>query len=119
MQTKTKHHWVGRVGPLILGCLLMELSVTVIGFDAVAEEMVPSSYSPVVIHEDFDSIMNRMSAAKPSVMKEHLDLLQKRYDLSDKPLGSVTQPNGKPVQAGVRVKLPDGVSWQELTKMSP
>ena len=31
----------------------------------------PSSYSPVVIQEDFASVMKRMSAAKPGIMKQH------------------------------------------------
>ena len=31
----------------------------------------PSSYSPVVIQEDFASVMKRMSAAKPGIMQKH------------------------------------------------
>lgn len=41
----------------------------------------PSSYSPVVIQEDFASIMARMKADKPAVMKKHMDLINQRYDL--------------------------------------
>jgi cytochrome c peroxidase len=78
-----------------------------------------SSYSPVVITEDFDSIMARMKAAKPEVMKRHMDLLQERYDLLDNPAEGVTMSRGKPIQQGVRVKLPAGMTWQELAGMTP
>ena len=35
----------------------------------------PSSYAPVVITEDFDSIMARMKAAKPEVMQRQMNML--------------------------------------------
>jgi cytochrome c peroxidase len=80
---------------------------------------VPSSYSRVVITEDFDSIMARMKAVKPEVMKQQMDLLNERYDLSDHPAQGVTMSRGKPIQKGVRAKLPAGITWQELAEMSP
>ncbi len=79
----------------------------------------PSSYSPVVITEDFEQTMARMKAAKPEVMKKQMDLLQQRYDLADRPADGVTMSGGKAVQAGVRVKLPDGVTWEKLAEMTP
>ena len=78
-----------------------------------------SSYSPVVINEDFESIMARMKAAKPEVMKRQMDLLNERYDLSDKPAKGVTMSRGKPIQDGVRAKLPSDVTWEELAEMTP
>ncbi|MBN1912447.1 MAG: cytochrome B6 [Pirellulales bacterium] len=83
-------------------------------------EQKRSSYAPVVITEDFDAIVQRMSEAKPEIEKKHVALLEERYDLSDSPAQGVTMSRGKAVQGGVRVKLPDGVSsWQELAAMSP
>lgn len=79
----------------------------------------PSSYSPVVITEDFATIMSRMKAAKPEVMKKHMDLLSERYDLSNRPARGVTMSRGKPIQEGVRVKLPKGMTWQTLASMTP
>lgn len=79
----------------------------------------PSSYSPVVITEPFDSIVARMKAAKPNVMKLHMDLLKSRYDLSNRAADGVTMSRGKPVQDGVRAKLPKGVTWEKLGQMSP
>ncbi|HEY1433667.1 MAG TPA: hypothetical protein VGF39_18855, partial [Stellaceae bacterium] len=67
-----------------------------------------SSYMPVDITESFASLMARLSAAKPGVEQEHNALLNERYDLSDRPAQGVVMDRGKPVQEGVRVKLPAG-----------
>ena len=83
------------------------------------EKPVPSSYAPVDIHEPFAAIMARMSAAKDGIMKRQKDLLAERYDLSDRPASGVTMSRNKAVQQGVRVKLPSGVTWDQLAKMTP
>ncbi|MES2675128.1 MAG: cytochrome B6 [Pseudomonadota bacterium] len=82
-------------------------------------EEKPTSYSPVVIKEDFASTMARMKAAKPKVMKRQMDLLNQRYDLSDRPAPGVTMSRGKSLQDGVRVKLPAGMTWEKLAEMGP
>ncbi|MCH8881382.1 MAG: cytochrome B6 [Planctomycetes bacterium] len=79
----------------------------------------PSSYAPVVIKEDFQAVMARMSAAKAEVMKRQMDLLQERYDLSNRPAKGVAMSRGKPIQAGVRVKLTQDTSWDKLSQMMP
>ncbi|MHC4479235.1 MAG: cytochrome B6 [Planctomycetota bacterium] len=79
----------------------------------------PSSYAPVVITEDFQSIMSRMKAAKAQVMQRQMDLLAERYDLSNRAAADVTMSGGKAVQQGVRVKLPAGMTWQKLAEMTP
>lgn len=80
---------------------------------------LPSSYMPVVINETFQSILQRMSAAKQAINDRQQALLQERYDLSNTPSKTVTMSNGKPIQDGVRVKLPQGVTWDQLAKMTP
>ncbi len=80
---------------------------------------VPSSYSPVVIKEAFDATKARMEAAKAEIMKRQMTLLEERYDLSDRPAGDVTMSRGKAVQDGVRVKLPEGMTWEKLAAMRP
>jgi cytochrome c peroxidase len=80
---------------------------------------VPTSYAPVDIKEDFQATKSRMAADKQKIMKRQLDLLNERYDLTDRPAQGVTMARGKPVQAGVRVKLPTGQSWQKLSEMAP
>ena len=79
----------------------------------------PSSYSPVVITEDFNSVVSRMKAAKPDIQKRQNNLLNERYDLSNYPASGVTMSRGKAVQDRVRVKLPSGVSWDKLASMTP
>src|SRR3984893_15845845 len=78
-----------------------------------------SSYMPVDIHETFSAIFSRMTAAKPEIMRRHSELLEQRYDLTDRPAQGVTMSRSKPLQQGVRVKLPAGVTWEQLAKMSP
>ncbi len=79
----------------------------------------PSSYSPVVIKEDFATTLERMKKDKPQVMSRHMDLLKKRYDLDNKPAKGVTMSRGKAVQEGVRVKLPASMAWDKLAATSP
>lgn len=79
----------------------------------------PSSYSPVVAKESFEQTMTRMSAAKAEIMERQKTLLEERYDLADRPARGVTMSRGKPVQEGVRIRLPDGITWQQLGAMSP
>ena len=78
-----------------------------------------SSYSPVVIQEDFATTMGRMSSAKAGIMQRQMALLEERYDLSNHPAAGVTMSRGKPVQAGVRAKLRAGSTWEKLAKLSP
>jgi cytochrome c peroxidase len=80
----------------------------------------PDSYSPVVISEEFDKIVSRMTAAKPEIEARHAKLLDERYDLGDHPAKGVTMSRGKAVQEGVRAKLPQGASsWETLAEMTP
>lgn len=78
-----------------------------------------SSYSSPVITESFPAIMARMKAAKPAIIKEHAALLEQRYDLSDNPMTGAAMSRGKSVQAGVRAKLPAGLTWNRLGQMTP
>lgn len=106
-----KYRWVA------LGAFFSLLLVLGVAF---AQEMVKSSYSPVVIKEPFEKTMARMKAAKPEVMKRQMDLLNERYDLSDRPAEGVMMSGGKKsVQEGVRAKLPEGMTWEELAEMTP
>jgi cytochrome c peroxidase len=78
-----------------------------------------TSYAPVAITEDFNSIMARMKVEKPSIMNRQMLLLKERYDLSNQPASGITMSRGKAVQEGVRVKLHEGMTWEKLAKMSP
>jgi cytochrome c peroxidase len=78
-----------------------------------------SSYAPVDVQEGIAETIQRMRAAKPGIMKRQASLLAERYDLANRPAAGVTMSRGKPVQGGVRVKLPAGTTWEELAALSP
>src|ERR1700730_18592024 len=78
-----------------------------------------TSYMPVDITEPFSAMFARLSSQKADVMREHMVLLNERYDLSNRPAPGVTMDRTKPVQDGVRVKLPAGKTWEALANMSP
>ncbi|MFH0342526.1 MAG: cytochrome B6 [Chromatiales bacterium] len=88
-------------------------------FGAASAEETPSSYAPVNITESFASTMARMKAAKAEVMRRQEALLEERYDLSDRPAEGVTMTGGKALQEGVRVKLPEDMTWEKLAAMTP
>jgi len=74
-----------------------------------------TSYAPVADATPFADVVERMSAAKADVLRRHNALLKERYDLADRAAAVVTMSGGKPVQGGVRVKLPDGATWEQLS----
>jgi cytochrome c peroxidase len=87
-----------------------------------AQEKQPTtSYAPVVIREEFQAVMKRMKAEKPKIEERHQQLLRERYDLSNTAVNGVMMSDrNKPIQGGVRVKLPSGVaSWEALAQMPP
>jgi len=72
---------------------------------------VKSIYQFTVAEEDLSSFFKRISADKPEVRNRQMRALNERYDLSDRPDPNAETSRGKPVHAGVRVKLPARVSW--------
>src|SRR6195256_5644149 len=74
---------------------------------------------PVDTPEPFSTIMSRLSAEKPAVEREHMAVLNERYDLSNRPAAGVTMDRTKPVQEGVRVKLTAGTTWDSLAGLTP
>lgn len=86
---------------------------------AIADDKQKTSFMPVDITESFESIKKRLSAEKPGVMQRQKALLQQRYDLSNRPAAGVKMSGGKPVQEGVRAKLPKGMTWDALAQYSP
>lgn len=95
-------------------------SLALLGLNVTASAAEPpSSYLPVVPKEDFESVVKRMKAAKPEIMARQKALLEDRYDMSDHPAKDITMAGGKPIQQGVRVKLPGGTTWEKLGDMRP
>ena len=75
--------------------------------------------SVVAAEEDFATLVKRLQAEKPAFADRQQKLLAERYDLADRPAPGVAMARGKPVQAGVRVKLPAGQTWEKLGAMAP
>jgi cytochrome c peroxidase len=80
---------------------------------------IVETYMPVVIEDDFKTIMNRDIDEKQKFMDRQKKLLERRYDLSDRPADVMMSGERKPIQEGVRVKLPEAMSWDQLAAMSP
>lgn len=78
--------------------------------------MVVMSFS---IDGGFLSTMKKMKAEKAAIMKRQQELLSELYDLSNKPSDVQMSGKRKYVQKGVRVKLPQGVTWDQLASMKP
>jgi cytochrome c peroxidase len=87
---------------------------------ALAEPLPPdATYRPLPTLP-LDAVRSIDEADKPQVMQRQRDLLEQRYDLSDRPMSGVMMSGGrKPVQDGVRVRLPPETTWDELATMSP
>lgn len=79
----------------------------------------PSSFAPVIEAEPFATVVERLSAAKPAYAARQQKLLDARYMLQDQPADKITMSRGKAVQAGVRARLRDGVTWEELGRLKP
>jgi cytochrome c peroxidase len=86
---------------------------------AAAQQAPPNSYAPVVARESFQATVERMSGEKAAIMQRQMNLLAERYELADRAAQGVTMSRGKAVQAGVRAKLPAGMTWERLAQMSP
>src|SRR4030081_1722164 len=88
---------------------------------ALQQDQVPrtSSYQFPVAEPPFSETLARSTAAKAEVDAKHAALLNGRYDLGDHPATGVTMSRGKPIQAGVRVRLPAGTTWDALAAMTP
>lgn len=114
----------GDIAVGLLRIALADLAIvaifSLISLQNVAGAEPPTSYAPVVMHESFETTASKMTEAKAAVMARQMKLLEERYDLSDRPAKGVTMSRGKPIQEGVRAKLPAGVkSWDDLGAMTP
>src|SRR6202795_4082430 len=69
--------------------------------------------------EDFPTLTKRLQAEKAQFAKRQQALLAERYALADRPAKGTAMSRGKPVQDGVRVKLPEGMTWEKLGALSP
>lgn len=67
----------------------------------------------------FEKVYKEDVAAKDKVMQAQRQLLEKRYNLKPDYSSGVKMTRGKPVPSGPTARLPEGMTWKELEKMSP
>jgi cytochrome c peroxidase len=84
-----------------------------------AAAIVCFSLTAAAADEEFSTLKKRLETEKPKFAERQQALLEKRYDLSDRSAKGTTMSGGKPVQEGVRVKLADGTTWENLSVLSP
>ena len=77
-----------------------------------------SSYGPTNQTETFDQIKTARMAVKSERAKQHLEMLNSRYDLSKKTTVELIMSGGKPIPIGPTANL-RGVTWEQLNKMTP
>lgn len=107
-----KNHSVVWVGLCILLLAGVGLPVAV-GQSA----KVVSSYGPINQDTSFDQIKAARLAVKAESAKEHMELLNSRYDLSKKTSSENLMSGGKPIPVGPTAKL-SGTSWEQLDKLT-
>lgn len=78
-----------------------------------------NTYLPVVVDESFETIRERDVAERKKYLERQQNLLDERYDLSDTTMDVTMSGGKKNVQAGVRVKLSDDITWDKLASMTP
>jgi cytochrome c peroxidase len=105
--------------PRLLTCLVL-CSVTTLAVTAGADPLPPdTTYRPLPT-QPFSDVKRADEAGKPKVMQRQADLLSSRYDLSNRAIpGAMMSGGRKPVQGGVRVRLPEGMTWEKLASLSP
>lgn len=109
-----KNTGIAKIGFAAATALSLSLAVSLVWADDLKRA---SSYAPV-IEESFQAVFKKMTAEKPAIEARQRALLESRYDLSNH--GSAdTMSKGKVIQVGVRVKLPAGMNWDQLSAMSP
>ncbi|MEW6051767.1 MAG: cytochrome B6 [Candidatus Zixiibacteriota bacterium] len=101
-------------------CLLIPLLsvVVVVSFVYAQQGNVVSSYGPTNLSQSFDQIKAERMAVKAARAKEHMEMLNSRYDLTKKTAADIAMSGGKPIPIGPTAKL-QGVTWEQLDKMTP
>ena len=112
MKLQKKYRWA-----LIATCILCVAGAATAVVSAQQGKVV-SSYGPTNQDVTFDQIKAARMAVKAERTKQHLELLNSRYDLSKKGTAESVMSGGKSLPLGPTAKL-QGVTWEQLDKMTP
>jgi cytochrome c peroxidase len=76
--------------------------------------------APVIIGEEtFAERLAKDKAERPLAAARQKALLEERYDLTRRVDDKCTMTRGKPIPVGPTAKLPAGLTWEQLAKLSP
>ena len=98
---------------LIAICILLVAGAATAVVSAQQGKVV-SSYGPTNQDRTFDQIKAARMAVKAERAKEHMELLNSRYDLSQKTSAESVMSGGKPIPVGPTAKLQGrnvGAAW--------
>ena len=98
-------------------CFCISL-VVLINLSFAQQTKIVSSYGPINQDFGFDQIKAGRMKVKTDRAKEHITLLNVRYDLSKKRSPDVFMSGGKPIPTGPTAKLHD-INWADLDKLTP
>ncbi|MCB2184313.1 MAG: cytochrome B6 [Desulfobulbaceae bacterium] len=82
-------------------------------------DAIHTTYLPVMVDTEFDTMKKIDMQMKNKIMERQQVLLERRYDLRNRPSDIMMSAGRKPVQEGVRVKLPQNMTWDRLNSMTP
>ncbi len=102
----------------LIGICIMFVVVAAPSVIFAQQEKIISSYGPTNQTETFDQIKAARMAVKAERAKQHMELLNSRYDLSKKTTTDVMMSGGKPIPVGPTAKL-QGLTWEQLNEMTP
>jgi hypothetical protein len=77
------------------------------------------SYAAVDIDEAFSAVLARISAAKTGLLGRRMALFDERYDFRDDHEPDAATSRGKPIQRGVRAKIAQRITWNQLAGLTP
>jgi cytochrome c peroxidase len=97
----------------------MNMRVRIPRIPFLAALVVAAAATLCAAEEEFAVLVKRLQKEKPEFAARQQTLLLDRYDLSDRPAAGVAMSRGKPVQEGVRVRLPKDMTWARLAALSP
>lgn len=103
-----------------IGNILLAISsmCTLLPGSANAQTEPPDTYMSVKVDQTFEELLNTDRNEKSAAIKTQQKLLSERYILNNTPSETMMSAGRKAVQKGVRVKLPAGISWEDLANMS-
>ena len=102
----------------LINFCISALAVISVDVSFAQQGKIVSSYGPINQNEGFDQIKASRMKVKADRAKEHMALLNARYDLSEKTSPDFFMSGGKPIPMGPTAKL-KGITWTDLDQLTP